>query len=354
MIDRFRPLIGISVGDPAGIGPEIAAKALSLPEIYDLCRPLVVGEAEMMREALQFSGLDLRARPISSPKDGTYQLGTLDILDLKNINAKRIKHKIVSADCGRASFEYVKKVIELALAKEIDATVTGPINKEAINLAGFHYSGHTEIFADFTRTKDYAMMLLHGHFRVIHVSTHVSLREACNRVRRDRIYRVIQLGQETLNRLGIENPKIGVAGLNPHAGESGLFGREEIEEIEPAIMQAQKDGLKVEGPIPPDTVFSKMQGGQYDLVVVMYHDQGHIPTKLLGFQYDEKTKTWGSISGVNITCGLPIIRASVDHGTAFGKAGEGRANPESMVQAVRIAAQLATPRSIDHRGSIAS
>ena len=251
---------------------------------------------------------------------------------------------MVSADCGRASFEYVKKVIELALAKEIDATVTGPINKEAINLAGFHYSGHTEIFADFTRTKDYAMMLLHGHFRVIHVSTHVSLREACNRVRRDRVYRVIQLGHETLNRLGIENPKIGVAGLNPHAGESGLFGREEIEEIEPAIVQAQKDGLKVEGPVPPDTVFSKMQGGQYDLVVVMYHDQGHIPTKLLGFQYDEKTKTWGSISGVNITCGLPIIRVSVDHGTAFGKAGEGRANPESLVQALRIAAQLATPR----------
>jgi 4-hydroxythreonine-4-phosphate dehydrogenase len=288
--------------------------------------------------------LDLRARPISSPKDGTYQLGTLDILDLKNINAKGIKHKRVSADCGRASFEYVKKVIELALAKEIDATVTGPINKEAINLAGFHYSGHTEIFADFTRTKDYAMMLLHGHFRVIHVSTHVSLRDACNRVRRDRVYRVIQLGHETLNRLGIENPKIGVAGLNPHAGETGLFGREEIEEIEPAIVQAQKDGHKVEGPIPPDTVFSKMQGGQYDLVVVMYHDQGHIPTKLLGFQYDEKTKTWGSISGVNITCGLPIIRVSVDHGTAFGKAGEGRANPESMVQALRIAAQLAIPR----------
>ncbi len=307
-----------------------------------------------MREALRFSGLGLRVHPVFSPKDGIYQLGTLDILDLKNIDAKWIKHKIVSADCGRASFEYVKKVIELALAREIDATVTGPINKEAINLAGFHYSGHTEIFADFTRTKDYAMMLLHGHFRVIHVSTHVSLREACNRVRRDRIYRVIQLGHETLNRLGIENPRIGVAGLNPHAGEGGLFGKEEIEEIEPAVMQAQKDGLKVEGPIPPDTVFSKMQGGQYDLVVVMYHDQGHIPTKLLGFQYDEKTKTWGSISGVNITCGLPIIRVSVDHGTAFGKAGEGRANPESMVQAVRIAAQLAAPRSIDHRGNIAS
>ncbi len=343
-MDRSRPLIGISVGDPAGIGPEITAKALSLAEVYEICRPLVVGETEIMKGAVQFSGLDLRMNALSSPGEGIYRFGTMDIFDLKNIDAKKVKHKTVSADCGRASFQYVKKVIELALAKEIDATVTGPINKEAINLAGFHYSGHTEIYADFTRTKDYAMMLIHGHFRVIHVSTHISLREACNRVRRDRIYRVIQLGYDTLRRLGIENPRIGVAGLNPHAGEGGLFGREEIEEIDPAVKQAQKDGLKVEGPLPPDTVFSKMQGGQFDLVVVMYHDQGHIPTKLLGFQYDEKTKTWGSISGVNITCGLPIVRVSVDHGTAFGKAGEGRANPESMVEAIKIAARLAMNR----------
>lgn len=343
-MDRSRPLIGISVGDPAGIGPEITAKALSLAEVYEICRPLVVGEMEIMKGAVQFSGLDLRMNPLSSPGEGIYRFGTMDIFDLKNIDARKVKHKTVSADCGRASFQYVRKVIELALAKEIDATVTGPINKEAINLAGFHYSGHTEIYADFTRTKDYAMMLIHGHFRVIHVSTHLSLREACNRVRRDRIYRVIQLGYDTLRRLGIDNPRIGVAGLNPHAGEGGLFGREEIEEIDPAVKQAQKDGLKVEGPLPPDTVFSKMQGGQFDLVVVMYHDQGHIPTKLLGFQYDEKTKTWGSISGVNITCGLPIVRVSVDHGTAFGKAGEGRANPESLVEAIKIAAQLAMNR----------
>jgi 4-phospho-D-threonate 3-dehydrogenase / 4-phospho-D-erythronate 3-dehydrogenase len=340
-MNEYRPLIAISVGDPAGIGPEITVKTLSLPETYEICRPLAVAEAEMMTDAIRFSGLDLKIHPVSSPKEGLYQFGTIDVLDLKNIDAESITHKVVSAECGRASFEYVKKVIELALAKEIDATVTGPINKEALNRAGFHYSGHTEIYADYTRTRDYAMMLLHGHFRVIHVSTHVSLREACNRVKRDRIYRVIRLGYDTLNKLGIENPKIGVAGLNPHAGEGGLFGREEIEEIEPAIKQAQMDGLNVEGPIPPDTVFSKMQGGQYDLVVVMYHDQGHIPTKLLGFQYDEKTKTWGSISGVNITCGLPIIRVSVDHGTAFGKAGEGRANPESMLQALKIATQLA-------------
>jgi 4-hydroxythreonine-4-phosphate dehydrogenase len=340
-----KPLIGISVGDPAGIGPEITAKALSLPEIYGLCRPLVVAEAEMVKEAIQFSKLNLKTHTVSSPKEGLYQFGTVDLLDLKNLDGRSIKHKTISADYGRASFEYVKKVIELAMSKEIDATVTGPISKEAVNLAGFHYSGHTEIYADLTRTKDYAMMLTHDQFRVIHVSTHVSLREACERVKKDRVYRVIRLGYDAVKRLGVENPKIAVAGLNPHAGEEGLFGREEIEEIEPAIQQAKKEGLHIEGPIPPDTVFSKMQGGQYDLVVVMYHDQGHIPTKLIGFQYDDKTKTWGSMSGVNITCGLPIIRVSVDHGTAFGKAGEGRANPESMIQAIKIAAQLASAKA---------
>jgi len=297
-----RPLIGISVGDPAGIGPEITAKALSLTEIYEICRPLVVAEAEMMREAIKFSNVDLNIYTITAPKEGVYQFGGIDLLDLKNVDGKSIKHKTVSADYGRASFEYVKKVIELAMAKEIDATVTGPISKEAINLAGFHYSGHTEIYANLTHTKDYAMMLVHQNFRVIHVSTHVSLREACERVKKERVYRVIRLGYDALRRLGVHNPRIAVAGLNPHAGEEGLFGREEIEEIEPAIKQAQKEVLNVEGPIPPDTIFSKMQGGQYDLVVVMYHDQGHIPTKLIGFQYDDKTKTWGSMSGVNFTC----------------------------------------------------
>jgi 4-hydroxythreonine-4-phosphate dehydrogenase len=342
MLDTSRPLIGISVGDPSGIGPEIVAKTLALPEIHDLCRSLVVAEAETMEDALKFSGLTGKIHAVSSPGEGLYTAGTLDVLDLKNIDAKSIRHKVVSSECGRASFEYVRKVIELALSDEIDATVTGPINKEAINLAGFHYAGHTEIYADLTHTQDYAMMLIHEQFRVIHVSTHVSLREACDRVKKDRVCTVIRLAYDTLKRLGVENPRIGVAGLNPHAGESGLFGREEAEEIIPAINQAQREGLTVEGPIPPDTVFSKMQGGQYDMVVVMYHDQGHIPTKLMGFRYDEKTNTWDSISGVNITIGLPIIRVSVDHGTAFGKAGEGRANPESMIQAIQIAARLAS------------
>jgi 4-hydroxythreonine-4-phosphate dehydrogenase len=339
-----KPLIGISVGDPAGIGPEITAKALLLPEIYEICRPLTVAEAEMMADAVRFSKLHQDIHSVSTPEEGLYRCGVMDVLDMKNIDAGKIRHKTVSAETGRASFEYVRKVIELAMAGKIDATVTGPINKEAINRAGFHYSGHTEIYADLTKTRNYAMLLAHENFRVIHVSTHVSLREACDRVKKERVYRVIRLGEDAVKKLGIDHPRIAVAGLNPHAGENGMFGREEIEEIEPAIMQARSEGLNVEGPIPPDTVFSKMQGGQYDLVVVMYHDEGHIPTKVIGFQYDEGTKTWGSMSGINITCGLPIIRVSVDHGTAFGKAGEGRANPESMIQAIRIAARLATHR----------
>lgn len=336
-----RPLIGISVGDPAGIGPEVTVKALAVPELYKLCRPLAIAESEMMKAAVAFSGLNLRVHPVSLPNEGRYTFGTLDVLDLHNIDGQSICYQQVSADCGRASFEYVRKVIELAMAKEIDATVTGPINKEAINVAGFHYAGHTEIYAKLTHTKDYAMMLMHEKFRVIHVSTHVSLREACNRVKQDRVYQVIQLAQTSLLQLGIRMPRIAVAGLNPHASENGLFGDEERREIMPAIQRAAQEGIVVEGPLPADTVFSKMLGGQYDIVVVMYHDQGHIPTKLLGFQYDEKTDSWGAVSGVNITCGLPIIRVSVDHGTAFDKAGEGRANPESMIQAIRIAAQFA-------------
>jgi len=248
--------------------------------------------------------------------------------------------KKATAEGGKASFEYIKKVIDLALAKEIDATVTGPINKEAINLAGYHYAGHTEIYADFTKTKDYAMMLADGDYRVIHVSTHVSLRKACDLAKKERILKVINLGYKTLLRLSVENPRIAVAGLNPHAGEEGLFGDEETAEIIPAIKVAREKGINVDGPVPPDTVFAKARGGQYDLVVAMYHDQGHIAMKVAGFNYDETTREWTSMSGVNVTLGLPIIRTSVDHGVAFGKAGEGRATPQSMIEAIKMAAQL--------------
>jgi 4-hydroxythreonine-4-phosphate dehydrogenase len=338
------PIIGISMGDPAGIGPEICAKALALPEIHAICRPIVVGDAGVMGDAVRFCGLNLEVAPHGAVSEAVFAPGTIQVFDLKNLPLEQLRHKQVTAAQGRASFEYVAKVIELAMAGAIDATVTGPINKAAINAAGYRYAGHTEIYADFTRTRNYSMMLAEGSFRVAHVSTHVSLREACERVKKDRVLTVIRLAHEALQQLGIASPRIAVAGLNPHCGEGGLFGSEDDQEVAPAVTAAQSENIRVEGPLPADTVFSKMRGGMYDLVVVMYHDQGHIPTKLMGFQYDEKTGTWGQLSGVNVTLGLPIIRVSVDHGTAFGKAGEGRASPQSMIEAIRLAARLAVGR----------
>ncbi|MFW6372651.1 MAG: 4-hydroxythreonine-4-phosphate dehydrogenase PdxA [Thermodesulfobacteriota bacterium] len=342
MTEKKRPLLGITMGDPGGIGPEIAAKALDLSEIYDICRPLVIGDADIMADAVRFSGLTLAISAVDSPTAGGFSPGTIDVLDLKNMPIDRLQYKTVTPEQGRASFGYIAKAIELAMAKTIDGTVTGPINKAALNAGGYHYAGHTEIYGDLTGTKDYAMMLTDHGFRVAHVSTHVSLAEACRRVKTPRVLRVIELTQDALKQVGIENPRIAVAGLNPHCGEGGLFGNEDDQEIAPAVARAQAQDIQAEGPIPADTVFSKMRGGLFDAVVVMYHDQGHIPMKLVGFHYDEKTDSWGRMSGVNVTLGLPIIRTSVDHGTAFDKAGEGRANPQSMVEAIRMAAQLAT------------
>jgi 4-hydroxythreonine-4-phosphate dehydrogenase len=339
------PIIGISMGDPAGIGPEICAKTLALKEIYDICRPIVVGDAGVMANAVRFCGLKLEVAGRQAVSDARFALGSVDVFDLKNLPLDQLRHKEVAAAHGQASYEYVAKVIELAMAGEIDATVTGPINKAAINAAGHHYAGHTEIYADLTKTRNYSMMLAEGNFRVAHVSTHVSLRVACERVKKERVLTVIRLAHAALRQLGIETPRLGVAGLNPHCGEGGLFGNEDDQEIAPAVAAARAEHIAADGPLPADTVFSKMRGGMYDIVIVMYHDQGHIPTKLIGFQYDDATGTWGQMAGVNITLGLPIIRVSVDHGTAFGKAGEGRANPQSMIEAVRLAAKLAVGRS---------
>ena len=227
---------------------------------------------------------------------------------------------------------------------KIDATVTNALNKEAMNLAGHHYSGHTEIYADFTHTSKYTMMLAHENLRVVHVSTHVSLREACDRVKKARVLEVIEIANQACRALGIAHPRIGVAGLNPHSGEHGLFGREEIEEISPAIEAARAEGIDADGPVPPDTVFSKARGGWYDIVVAMYHDQGHIPLKLVGFVYNQEAGKWDAVAGVNITLGLPIIRVSVDHGTAFDQAGKGSASPASLINAIDYAILLAKSR----------
>jgi 4-hydroxythreonine-4-phosphate dehydrogenase len=329
------------MGDPAGIGPEIAAKTLALRNVYDYCRPLVVGDAACMEQACRIAGTDLRVRPVSAVKDAGFEYGTIDVFDLGNVDMGELRHGRVSAMAGNAAFEAVRKVIELALANEIDATVTGPLNKEAINLAGHHYTGHTEIYAHYTNTKDYTMMLAEGALRVVHVTTHVSLREACDLCKRERVLTVIKLAFEAMKSFGVGNPRIGVAGLNPHASDGGLFGWEEEREIIPAIAEAKKLGIDVEGPVPADTLFSKARGGWFDIVVAMYHDQGHIPLKVVGFTWNEKEKKWNSVSGINVTLGLPIIRASVDHGTAFGKAGKGTANPESLIIAMEYAAKFA-------------
>lgn len=350
------PILGISMGDPFGNGPEITVKALADKNIYDRCRPLVVGDVSCMNYAAQVaekvSGLNVKIRKISSVDQAEFKFGVIDVLDMNLVkdsdipcNASDPKPFGIGA-CkigGEAAFSYVKKVIELAMAKEIDATVTNALSKEAINMAGHHYSGHTEIYAHYTNTDKYTMMLAHEGLRVVHVSTHVSLREACDRVKKQRVLDCIRVANEGCKAIGIENPKIGVAGLNPHCGENGMFGREEIEEIQPAIDQALAEGINIpdKKPTPPDTIFSKALGGWYDILVVMYHDQGHIPLKVKGFVYNKEEKHWEAVAGINVTLGLPIIRASVDHGTGFGHAGDGNANQLSLVNAIDYAILLA-------------
>ncbi len=337
-----RKRIGITMGDPAGVGPEITVKALADPTLYEKCLPIVIGDASVMEEAAKITGHEeLKIHSISGVNEALGVFGTIDVLDLHQVEISKLKRGQVSAMAGEAAFQYVKKVIGLAMDGEIDATVTNPLNKEAIHVAGHNYSGHTEIYADLTGTSRYSMMLAHESLRVVHVSTHVSLREACDRVKKDRVLEVIRIADQACKDLGIETPKVGVAGLNPHSGENGLFGREEIEEIIPAIEAANAEGILAEGPVPADTIFSKARGGWYDIVVAMYHDQGHIPLKVLGFVYDPKKQAWDAVAGVNITLGLPIVRVSVDHGTAFDQAGTGRANALSLMNAIDYAIRLA-------------
>ncbi len=341
MKKKLRPIIGITMGDPAGIGPEVAAKTLDKKEIYEICQPIIIGDAEVMRQATHIAKLNLQVRPVSEVADAKFEFGTMDVFDLKNVDMNQLEHGKISAMAGNAAFEAVKKVIELATEKIIDATVTGPIHKESLNLAGHHFAGHTEIYAHFTNTRDYAMLLVSENLRVIHVSTHVPVRQACDLVKKERILKVIHLLHDALKKFGFDNPRIGVAGLNPHASDGGLFGWEEENEIIPAIHEAQKSGIQIEGPLPPDILFPKAKGGCYDGCVAMYHDQGHIAFKLDGFTWSCETGSMASVKGVNITLGIPIIRVSVDHGTAFEIAGLGIASPDSMIMAIEYAAKMA-------------
>jgi 4-hydroxythreonine-4-phosphate dehydrogenase len=311
----------------------------------------------MLEQAARLVGReDMAIHRCETVADALFVPGTVDVLHTELIqDVDKFQLGQVSVEGGNAAFQCVKKVIQLALAGEVDATCTNALNKEAMNKAlefyhgersdGYtHFDGHTEIYATYTNTKKYTMMLAHHDLRVVHVSTHVSLREACDRVKKDRVLEVIRLAHAACRDMGIESPKVAVAGLNPHCGENGLFGTEELEEIKPAIQAAQAEGINAIGPIPPDSVFSEALGGWYDIVVCMYHDQGHIPLKTVGFVYDREARNWKAVEGVNITLGLPIIRTSVDHGTGFALAGKGTSNELSLVNAIDYAIRMTRGR----------
>jgi 4-hydroxythreonine-4-phosphate dehydrogenase len=338
---RALPVLAITMGDPASIGPEIGVKALLQENIHAICRPLLVGDAVVFQQIIDKLKLPAKVNAVSKVSEAKFSIGTIDVFDLGITDISKLEFGKIDAMCGEASFQAVKKAIELAMAGEVDGTVTGPINKKSINEAGHHFAGHTEIYAQYTGTKKYAMLLVEDNINVIHVSTHVSLRQACDLVKKERIIQVIELIVDGLKRLGKTNLKIGVAGLNPHSGDNGLFGTEDIEEIMPAVEEARKLGYDVEGPVPPDTMFAKAAMGAYGGVVAMYHDQGHIPFKLAGFKWNAEKQQMDSVKGVNITLGLPIIRTSVDHGTAFEIAGKGIASADAMVLAIESAVQLA-------------
>lgn len=322
------------MGDAAGVGPEIIIKALENKAIYDQCNPLVIGDSIILTRVLQFVGSKLAIHSISETEEAKYEQGTIDCLDLKLLSEHLPVGK-VSKEAGNAAFRYLEKAISLAKEKKIDAICTAPLNKEALHLAGHIYPGHTEILAELTGTEDFAMMLSAPKLRVIHVTTHVGLIKAVELINPTRVYNVIKLADQTLKKAGITSPKIAVCGINPHAGENGLFGNgEEEEKIIPAVQKAVSEGIEVVGPLPADTLFFRATRGDFDIIVAMYHDQGHGPIKVLGLE-----------SGVNITVGLPIIRTSVDHGTAFDIAGKGIASEESLVEAIRQAIELAPKHS---------
>ena len=330
MSKATRPILAVTMGDAAGVGPEVTAKALVDERVVAAARPIVVGDAHVIAAAAEVSGVDAPVRSRRSLSEACFEPGTIEVLDLDNIELDSLPRGRVNPMSGAAAFAYIRRAVELAQAGEAAAIVTAPLNKEALNLAGYPYAGHTEALADLCGVRGVVMLLVAENLRVSHVSTHVSLRTACDRVQRERIVQVARLTQEAMRRLGFRRPRLAVAGLNPHAGEGGLFGREEIEQIAPAVEELRAQGLDVCGPFPPDTVFLRAARREFDAVIAMYHDQGHIAVKLLGF--DE---------GVNVTLGLPIIRTSVDHGTAFDIAWTGVARPDSMVAALLLAAQMA-------------
>ncbi|MEA3493611.1 MAG: 4-hydroxythreonine-4-phosphate dehydrogenase PdxA [Candidatus Margulisiibacteriota bacterium] len=329
----YKPVVGVTMGDPAGIGPEICAKALTDNEIQVIANCVVIGDKKAMRQGIKVSKIpNIEINPIKKISEAKFQRGIIDVLNLKNVGAS-LKLGQVSKAAGKASVEYIEKAIRLAKDGKIDAITTGPINKESIHKAGYKFQGHTEILATRTGAKDYAMMFISDSLWIMLVTTHLPLKEVSKHIDKQKIVKRIKLAHETLLKLRGKKPKIGVAGLNPHAGEAGIFGDEEIKIIKPAVDAAKKLGINVKGPISPDAIFYLANIGMFDIVIAMYHDQGLIPLKLLSFNHS-----------VNVTVGLPIIRTSVDHGTGFDIAGKGWAKPQSLIEAIKVATHFAKIR----------
>jgi 4-hydroxythreonine-4-phosphate dehydrogenase len=315
------------MGDPAGIGPEIVVKALTNKSLHDIAKMVVIGDKDILIQAMKFCDIGLSINLIENVQDGDYKEGVMNLIDLDNVDIENLKMGEVQGMAGRAAYEYIAKSIQLAMSKEVEAIATTPINKEAFKAGNVGYIGHTEVFEDLTKTKDPLTMFQVHDLKVFFLSRHLSLKQACEFTKKDKVYECIVRCTEALKRLGIEKPKLAVAGLNPHCGEHGLFGREEVDEIEPAVQEARDKNYNVEGPISADSVFHFALKGRYDAVISLYHDQGHIATKMVDF---ERT--------ISLTNNMPFLRTSVDHGTAFNIAGQGIASEVSMVEAVRLAA----------------
>lgn len=325
-----KKIIAIPIGDIAGVGPEIAVKSLDKKVIYENTKPLLVGELNAVKRALKVTGITLGINVINSVRDAKFEFETIDLINLDNVDSDKIEFGKVQAEAGRAAFEFIKKSVELAQAHEVDAIATTPINKEALKAAGINYIGHTEILAGLTNTDDPMTMFQVRSLRVFFLTRHVSLAQAVKSIKKEMIYKYVFKCSEGLDRLGVKNPRIVIAGLNPHGGEHGLFGWEEVDEIVPAVEAAKKQGINISGPVGADSVFYMALKGAYDAVISLYHDQGHIATKMVDF---EKT--------ISVTVGLPFIRTSVDHGTAFDIAGKNLVSSVSMEEAIKLAYKYA-------------
>ncbi len=321
------------MGDPAGVGPEIIAKVIESGAIFPLCRPVVIGDANVLRKLVEELRLSVSIRSIASVAEADPMAGYLDVLDLGMVEISRHAWGMPDASSGRAVVEYIKKATMLAMNAEADAVVTAPISKEMMNAAGHRYAGHTELFAELTGSRDYGMLFTGGGLRVILATIHVALKDVAGLITRESVLKTLRLAQKAMPFFGIEKPRIGVAALNPHAGEGRLFGSEEWDIILPAVIKARSEGINASDPLPADTLFYKARNNYFDIVVAMYHDQGLAPLKMLAFG-----------NAVNVTVGLPIIRTSVDHGTAYDIAGKGCANPASLFEAVKLAAAMSTHR----------